>query len=57
MTMTYLIEVKNTNPDHFCRLHMIISQTVTGRANLNIANTWEELLIGFLIGIFAFDLG
>ena len=39
MTFTYFLNVKDSNRDHLNRLNVVISQIVTGRANIAIANT------------------
>ena len=45
MTMTYFLKVKDSDRDHFSRLNVTISQTVTDRANIIIANMESCLLV------------
>ena len=43
-TLIYLLKVKDSNQDYFSILNVVISQTVTDRANITIVNTGSCLL-------------
>ena len=55
MTVTYFLKVKDSNRNQFGRLNVIISQTMTNRASITIANLGSRLLTFDLFIIF--DLG
>ena len=54
MTLTYFLKDKDSNRNHFGRLNVVISQTVTDRANISIVNI-KEVSYCLKIGVFTFD--
>ena len=56
MTLTYFFTVKDENRDHLGILTVVISQTVTDRASLTIADKYEVTYC-LSNGVFTFDLG
>ena len=55
MTLTYFLKVKDYNRANFCRLYVVISQTVK-ESKLSYCNTWEVVFL-HSNGVYTFDIG